>query len=36
MNTAQALEKLKAEGVASEDVRYLVEFVETTKRGIIR
>ena len=36
MNTAQAVEKLKAEGVASEDVRYLVEFVETTKRGFIR
>ena len=36
MNTAQAVEKLKAEGIATEDVRYLVEFVETTKRGVIR
>ncbi|MGD0368133.1 MAG: acyl-[acyl-carrier-protein]--UDP-N-acetylglucosamine O-acyltransferase, partial [Acidobacteriaceae bacterium] len=36
MNTEQAVEKLRAEGVASDDVQYLVEFVETTKRGIIR
>ena len=36
MNTAQALEKLKAEGAASEDVQYLVKFVEGSKRGVIQ
>jgi UDP-N-acetylglucosamine acyltransferase len=36
MNAAQAVEKLKAEGDASEDVDYLVRFVETSKRGIVR
>ena len=36
MNTGQAVDQLRAEGVTSEDVRYLVEFVETTQRGIIR
>ena len=36
MNTAQAVEKLSAEGVESDDVRYLVEFVKASQRGIIR
>lgn len=36
MNTAQALEKLRSESVASDDVRYLVDFVEKSKRGMIR
>jgi UDP-N-acetylglucosamine acyltransferase len=36
MNTAQALEKLRAEGVESEDVKYLLEFIESSTRGIIR
>jgi UDP-N-acetylglucosamine acyltransferase len=36
VNTAQALEKLREEGVDSADVAYLVEFVEGSKRGIIR
>jgi UDP-N-acetylglucosamine acyltransferase len=36
MNTGQAVEKLRTEGVATEDVRYLLEFVEGSKRGIIR
>jgi hypothetical protein len=36
MNSAQAVEKLREEGVDSADVEYLVEFVETSKRGIIR
>jgi UDP-N-acetylglucosamine acyltransferase len=36
MNTAQAVETLRAEGAASEDVKYLLEFVEGSKRGIIQ
>ena len=36
LNTAQAVEKLRAEDVDSDDVRYLVEFVEASKRGIIQ
>jgi hypothetical protein len=36
MNTAQAVEKLRAEGGESEDVKYLLEFVEGSKRGIIQ
>lgn len=36
MNTSQALEKLKSEGIASEDVAYLVEFVEKSERGVLK
>ena len=36
MNTAQAVEKLRAEGSGSEDVNYLLDFVESSERGIIR
>lgn len=36
INTGQALEKLRAEAWDSEDVRYLVEFIEQSERGIIR
>jgi UDP-N-acetylglucosamine acyltransferase len=36
MNIGQAIEKLKAEGVDSPDVAYLVEFIEKSERGIIR
>ena len=36
LNTAQAVEKLRAEGLESEDVRYLLEFVEGSKRGIVQ
>jgi UDP-N-acetylglucosamine acyltransferase len=36
MNISQALEKLHADGMTSADVQYLVEFVEASKRGIIR
>jgi UDP-N-acetylglucosamine acyltransferase len=36
MNTAQAVEKVRAEGGESEDVKYLLEFVEGSKRGIIQ
>jgi UDP-N-acetylglucosamine acyltransferase len=34
MNTSQALEKLKCEGIATEDVAYLVEFIEKSERGV--
>jgi len=36
LNTGQAVEKLRAEGGESEDVRYLLEFVEGSKRGVIQ
>ncbi|MGB6134566.1 MAG: acyl-[acyl-carrier-protein]--UDP-N-acetylglucosamine O-acyltransferase, partial [Acidobacteriaceae bacterium] len=36
MNIAQALEALRAEGVDTEDVLYLVDFVSKSERGIIR
>jgi UDP-N-acetylglucosamine acyltransferase len=36
MNIAQALETLRSEGVDSSDVRYLVDFIEKSERGIIR
>lgn len=36
LNTAQAVEKLREEGSGSEDVHYLLDFVESSKRGIIR
>jgi len=36
MNIAQALEKLRAEGIATADVQYLVDFIEKSERGIIR
>jgi UDP-N-acetylglucosamine acyltransferase len=36
LNVAQAVEKLRAEGVESEDVRYLLEFVEGSKRGVVQ
>jgi len=35
MNTSQALEKLKSEE-ASEDVQYLIEFIEKSERGILK
>lgn len=35
-NIAQAVEILRAEGIDSPDVRYLVEFIEKSERGIIR
>ncbi len=35
MNTSQALEKLKNEG-ASEDVKYLIDFIEKSDRGILK
>lgn len=36
MNTTQALEKLKSEGIATEDVAYLIDFVEQSQRGVLK
>jgi UDP-N-acetylglucosamine acyltransferase len=36
LNTAQALEKLKAEDASTEEVRYLIEFIESSSRGVIK
>lgn len=35
MNTSQALDKLKAEE-ASEDVQYLIDFIEKSQRGVLK
>jgi UDP-N-acetylglucosamine acyltransferase len=36
LNTSQALEKLKAEAELGEDVEMLIEFIEASKRGVIK
>ena len=36
MNISQAIEKLRAENLGSEDVDYLIQFIEQAERGIIR
>jgi UDP-N-acetylglucosamine acyltransferase len=36
LNTAQALEKLKAEDASTKEVRYLIEFIESSSRGVIK
>ncbi len=36
LNTSQAIERLKSEGLTSEDVAYLVEFVEQSQRGVLK
>ncbi|HMD20315.1 MAG TPA: acyl-ACP--UDP-N-acetylglucosamine O-acyltransferase [Alloacidobacterium sp.] len=36
LNTSQALEKLKSEGIPTDDVKYLVEFVEKSERGVLK
>ncbi len=36
MNTTQALEKLKEEGIATDDVAYLVQFIESSDRGVLK
>jgi UDP-N-acetylglucosamine acyltransferase len=36
LNTAQALEKIKSSGELDAEVRYLVEFVESSQRGIVK
>lgn len=33
MNTSQAVAKIKEEGIATEDVAYLVRFIESSERG---
>ena len=35
-NTSQALETLRAEASASEDVQYLCRFIETSERGVLK
>jgi hypothetical protein len=35
MNTSQAVEKLKSEE-PSDDVRYLIDFVEKSQRGVLK
>jgi UDP-N-acetylglucosamine acyltransferase len=36
LNTAQALEKIRGFEGMTEDVRYLVEFIESSERGIVK
>ena len=36
LNTTQALEKLKASDDLSEEVRYLIDFIEASSRGVIK
>lgn len=36
MNTTQAIQKLKDEGIASDDVAYLVKFIEDSERGVLK
>ena len=36
MNTSQALEEMRAKLADSEDVKELIEFAETAKRGIVK
>jgi UDP-N-acetylglucosamine acyltransferase len=36
LNTTQAIQRLKDEGIATEDVAYLVEFIESSQRGVLK
>jgi UDP-N-acetylglucosamine acyltransferase len=36
LNTSQAVEHLKSEGTSTEDVDYLVKFVERSERGVLK
>ncbi|MGH9618007.1 MAG: acyl-ACP--UDP-N-acetylglucosamine O-acyltransferase [Acidobacteriaceae bacterium] len=36
LNTTQALEKLKSEEASTEEVRYLIDFIENSSRGVIK
>jgi len=36
LNTTQATERLKAEGFATEEVAYLVEFIQQSQRGVLK
>jgi UDP-N-acetylglucosamine acyltransferase len=36
LNTSQAIERLKGESVTTEDVAYLIQFVESSERGVLK
>jgi UDP-N-acetylglucosamine acyltransferase len=36
LNTTQAIERLKADGIESDDVAYLVRFIESSERGVLK
>ncbi len=36
LNTSQAIERLKSEGLAGDEVAYLVQFVEQSQRGVLK
>lgn len=36
LNTTQAIARLKEEGIPTEDVAYLVQFIETSERGVLK
>ena len=36
LNTSQALEKLKTGGELTEEVEYLIRFIESSERGVIK
>jgi UDP-N-acetylglucosamine acyltransferase len=36
MNTSQAIAKLKEESIQTEDVAYLIKFIETSERGVLK
>ncbi len=36
MNTSQAVARLREEGIANQDVAYLVEFIESSERGVLK
>jgi UDP-N-acetylglucosamine acyltransferase len=36
LNTTQAVEKLKEDGAGGEDVAYLVSFIESSERGVLK
>jgi UDP-N-acetylglucosamine acyltransferase len=36
MNTTQAVARMKDEGIATEDVAYLIQFIESSERGVLK
>lgn len=36
LNTSQAIAKLKEEGIVTEDVTYLMQFIESSERGVLK
>jgi UDP-N-acetylglucosamine acyltransferase len=36
LNTSQAIQRLREEGLAGDDVAYLVEFIERSQRGVLK